>query len=50
MNHFQLISPFTPQGDQPQAIEALVERARAGVNWGGPGSPGNGLDYRLERE
>jgi excinuclease ABC subunit B len=30
MNHFQLISPFTPQGDQPQAIEALVERARAG--------------------
>ncbi len=37
MNPFQLISPFTPQGDQPQTIEALVERARTGVNWGGTG-------------
>jgi excinuclease ABC subunit B len=28
---FRLQSPFTPQGDQPQAIEALVEGARAGA-------------------
>jgi excinuclease ABC subunit B len=28
---FRLQSPFTPQGDQPQAIEALVEGSRAGA-------------------
>ncbi len=30
MPDFQIVSPFTPQGDQPAAIEALVERAEAG--------------------
>ena len=28
---FELVSPFPPAGDQPQAIERLVERAQAGV-------------------
>jgi excinuclease ABC subunit B len=28
---FHLQSPFSPQGDQPQAIQALVEGARAGA-------------------
>jgi excinuclease ABC subunit B len=28
---FHLQSPFTPQGDQPQAIQGLVEGARAGA-------------------
>jgi excinuclease ABC subunit B len=27
---FQLVSPYAPAGDQPQAIEAMVERMRAG--------------------
>jgi excinuclease ABC subunit B len=27
---FQLTSPYSPAGDQPEAIEALVERLRAG--------------------
>jgi excinuclease ABC subunit B len=30
MAEFQLVSPFLPAGDQPQAIESLVERLRAG--------------------
>jgi excinuclease ABC subunit B len=30
MADFQLVSPFLPAGDQPQAIERLVERLRAG--------------------
>ena len=30
MDHFQLVSDYKPSGDQPQAIEALVN----GVNWG----------------
>ena len=29
-NQFKVISPFTPQGDQPQAIDKLVEGAMAG--------------------
>jgi excinuclease ABC subunit B len=28
---FRLVSPFTPQGDQPQAIEELVEGVRRGL-------------------
>ena len=28
--HFQLISPYQPTGDQPEAIEALVESIRSG--------------------
>ncbi len=27
---FQLVSPFQPTGDQPQAIDALVESVRSG--------------------
>lgn len=25
MNEFKLVAPYTPQGDQPQAIQELVE-------------------------
>ena len=30
MDHFKLVSEYKPSGDQPQAIESLVN----GVNWG----------------
>src|ERR1041384_441702 len=30
MSGFRLVSPFTPQGDQPQAISQLVEGFQAG--------------------
>ena len=30
MDHFQLVSEYRPSGDQPEAIEGLVN----GVNWG----------------
>lgn len=30
MSSFKLVSPFSPQGDQPQAIEALVRGVRRG--------------------
>ncbi|MBQ6617546.1 MAG: excinuclease ABC subunit UvrB [Thermoguttaceae bacterium] len=30
MNHFELVSPFKPAGDQPQAIEKLLEGLRRG--------------------
>ena len=30
MDHFKLVSDYKPSGDQPEAIEALVN----GVNWG----------------
>src|SRR6266568_7293871 len=30
--HFQLVSPFQPAGDQPAAIDKLVEGFRAGQN------------------
>ncbi len=29
---FQLVSPFQPAGDQPQAISALIEGLRASAN------------------
>ena len=29
--NFKLISPFTPQGDQPEAIRQLTESVRAGT-------------------
>jgi excinuclease ABC subunit B len=29
-DHFELVSPFSPTGDQPQAIQALVDSIRAG--------------------
>ncbi len=29
---FQLVAPFEPAGDQPQAIEALIEGLRSGKN------------------
>ncbi len=29
--HFQLVAPFAPTGDQPQAIQALVAGARSGA-------------------
>ena len=29
-DHFELVSPFQPTGDQPQAIQALVDSIRAG--------------------
>ena len=31
MNEFQLISEYTPSGDQPRAIETLVKGPRAGI-------------------
>ena len=31
MDHFKLVSEFSPQGDQPQAIEELVEGLNAGL-------------------
>lgn len=31
MDHFKLVSEFEPQGDQPQAIEELVEGLNAGL-------------------
>jgi len=30
MERFELVSPFTPHGDQPQAIRQLVDRLQAG--------------------
>ena len=30
MSHFKLQAPFEPTGDQPQAIEALIEGFREG--------------------
>ena len=30
MDQFQLVSDYTPSGDQPEAIKALTD----GVNWG----------------
>src|SRR5579864_3283332 len=30
MSEFQVVSPFSPQGDQPQAIEALTQKLRGG--------------------
>ncbi len=30
MSAFQLVSPFQPAGDQPQAIEKLVQALREG--------------------
>lgn len=30
MDHFRLVSPFSPQGDQPEAIRQLVEGIRQG--------------------
>ena len=30
MDRFELVSPFKPSGDQPEAITGLVN----GVNWG----------------
>ena len=29
---FELVSSFTPQGDQPKAIEELVEQIESGKN------------------
>ncbi len=31
MDHFELVSPFSPTGDQPQAIDALVEGVESGL-------------------
>lgn len=31
MNQFKLVAPFTPQGDQPQAISALAEGLQQGM-------------------
>ena len=31
MNEFKLSGPYTPQGDQPQAIQELVEGLNKGV-------------------
>ena len=31
-NKFELVSDFTPMGDQPQAIEKLVNNIKAGVH------------------
>jgi len=31
VDHFELVSPFRPTGDQPQAIEGLVEGIRSGM-------------------
>ena len=30
MDHFELVSPYAPTGDQPQAIEALVRGFKEG--------------------
>ncbi len=31
MDHFELVSPYKPTGDQPQAIEKLVEGVKSGL-------------------
>ena len=31
MDHFELVSEYAPTGDQPQAIEKLVEGFQAGA-------------------
>ena len=40
MPHFEVVSPFQPQGDQPQAIDKLVAGIRAGQrskpSWASP--------------
>jgi excinuclease ABC subunit B len=50
MGNFELVSPFTPQGDQPTAIEELV----AGVRRGDPeqvllGVTGSGKTYSIAK-
>ena len=30
MNQFRVVSPFTPQGDQPQAIDTLAKGVERG--------------------
>ena len=32
MDHFQLVAPYEPTGDQPQAIETLVSGIKSGMN------------------
>ena len=32
MDHFKLVSEYQPTGDQPQAIEQLVEGFKEGIN------------------
>jgi excinuclease ABC subunit B len=32
-NQFQVISPFSPQGDQPQAIDKLTAALSSGANF-----------------
>ena len=32
MEHFELVSPYQPTGDQPQAIDKLVAGLRAGYS------------------
>ena len=32
MDHFELVSEYSPTGDQPQAIEKLVEGSRKAIN------------------
>ena len=32
MEHFELVSPYKPTGDQPQAIDKLVAGLRAGYS------------------
>ena len=31
MEHFELVSPYQPTGDQPQAIEALAKGVELGL-------------------
>ena len=31
MDHFELVSPYKPTGDQPQAIDSLVRRLEQGM-------------------
>ena len=33
MDHFELHAPFKPTGDQPQAIEKLVEASKKVINF-----------------
>ena len=46
MPDFQVVSPYQPQGDQPAAIDALVESAKKRVE----GLPGKIYDTGKSRE
>ena len=48
MDHFELVSPYEPTGDQPQAIEELVQGFKEGNQFQTPlGVTGSGKTFTM---